>query len=430
MLLIKNGLLVDPKQDINEKMDILVENTKIIKLEKDIKATDKMEVIDAEGFIVAPGFIDIHVHLREPGQEYKETILTGCKAAVRGGFTGMACMPNTNPVIDNEAVVELIKARAEKYRLADVYPVACITKGQEGRELTEHGILKEAGAIAFSDDGVGVCSAGVMRRALDYARAFDALIMCHCEEASLSGDGVMNEGEMSTKLGLAGIPTIAEEVMTERDISIAEYTKGKLHICHVSTARSVDIIRAAKKRGVRVTAEVTPHHISLTDKEVWDYDTYTKVNPPLRTNKDIEALIEGLQDGTIDCIATDHAPHAIEEKEVEYDYAPFGMVGLETAIPIAFEKLIKTNKLDLKQLVKTLSTNPAEILGLDKGSLEIGKDADITIVDPNLTRKVDSNEFYSLGKNTPFNGLELTGWPIYTIKNGRIIMNQGVVIDD
>lgn len=428
MLLIKNGLVIDPSQDINETMDILVEDKKIKKLEKGIKATKEMQVIDADGLIVAPGFIDLHVHLREPGQEYKETILTGFMAAAKGGFTGMACMPNTSPVIDNEAVVELIKARANKYNLVDVYPVACITKGQEGKELTEYGILQEAGAIAFSDDGVGVCSAGVMRQALDYARAFDALIMCHCEEESLAGDGVMNEGVMSTKLGLAGIPNIAEEVMLERDISIAEYTKGKIHICHVSTARCVEIIRDAKRRGVRVTAEVTPHHISLTDDEVWDYDTYTKVNPPLRTSKDIDALIEGLQDGTIDCIATDHAPHAIEEKEVEYDYAPFGMVGLETAIAVAFEKLIKTNKLDLKKLIEVLSTNPAEILGIDKGNLKIGKDADITIIDPNLTQEVDNNKFYSLGKNTPFNKMELTGWPIYTIKEGSIIMNQGVVV--
>ncbi|SMB92586.1 dihydroorotase [Desulfonispora thiosulfatigenes DSM 11270] len=429
MLLIKNGLVIDPSQNINETLDILIENKKILKIEKNIKANKDMEVINANGMIVAPGFIDLHVHLREPGKEYKETILTGCQAAAKGGFTGIACMPNTSPVIDNESVVELIKARANKYNLVDVYPIASITKGQEGKELTEYGILKETGAIAFSDDGVGVSSSGVMRRALDYAKAFDALIMCHCEDESLAGDGVMHEGVMSTKLGLAGIPSIAEEIMLERDIALAEFTKGKIHICHVSTAKGVEIIRNAKNRGVRVTAEVTPHHISLTDEAVKDYDPNTKVNPPLRTKEDIDALIEGLIDGTIDCIATDHAPHSIEEKEVEYDYAPFGMVGLETAVPIAFEKLVKTNKLDYLQIVKVLSTSPAKILGLDKGSLREGTEADITIIDPNLTQKVDVNKFYTLGKNTPFNNLELTGWPVYTIKDGNIIMNQGVVVE-
>ncbi|NLT95793.1 MAG: dihydroorotase [Clostridia bacterium] len=428
MLLIKNGLVVDPSQNICEKVDILIKNGRVTELAENIEAHSDMQVLDLAEKVVAPGFIDMHVHLREPGFEHKETILTGCKAALRGGFTGIACMPNTRPVADNEGVIELILARARKYGLADVYPIASITKGQEGKELSEFAILKECGAIAFSDDGHTVRNTGVMRRALDYAKMLDALLISHCEDEDLVGSGVMHEGLVSTQLGLAGIPSQAEEIIIDRDIRLAELTKSRIHIAHVSTKEGVEIIRAAKKRGVKVTAEVTPHHFSLTHEAVKGYNTNTKVNPPLRTQEDVNALIYGLQDGTIDCIATDHAPHAREEKEVEYDYAPFGISGLETAVPLAWQNLYLAGHLSLMQLVNALSTAPAKILGIDRGTLKVGKVADITVIDPELTQVVDTGKFASLGKNSPFNGWKLTGWPIMTIKEGKILMKMGDLI--
>lgn len=426
MLLLKSGLLVDPSQNICEQMDILIENGKVVKLDKNISASPEMEIIDAKDKVVAPGFIDMHVHLREPGYEHKETIFTGCQAASRGGFTGIACMPNTQPVADNEGVIELILARAKRYDLVNVYPIACITKGQKGKELTEFAILKECGAVALSDDGFTVSNSSVMRRALDYAKMLDLLIITHCEDVDLGGSGVMHEGLVSTKLGLAGIPKEAEEIIIDRDIRLAELTNSRIHIAHVTTRGGVEIIRAAKKRGVKVTAEVTPHHFTLNHEAVTGYDTATKVNPPLRTKEDVEALIKGLQDGTIDCIATDHAPHAREEKEVEFVYAPFGITGLETAVPLAWQ-LYLAGYLDLLQLVNTLSTAPARILNIDRGSLQVGKIADITVIDSRLTKKVNPDNFYSLGKNTPYKGWELTGWPVMTIKDGKIIMKKGEV---
>lgn len=424
MLLLKNGLLVDPSQSICEKMDLLISNGKVMELAKEIQPGSNMEVINLENKVVAPGFIDIHVHLREPGFEHKETILTGCQAAVRGGFTGIACMPNTNPPADNEGVIELIIARAKKYGLADVYPIACITKGQEGKELTEFAFLKESGAIAFSDDGQTVKNSGVMRRALDYGKMLDALLISHCEDEDLVGSGVIHEGLVSTQLGLAGIPSQGEEIIIDRDIRLAELTQSKIHIAHVSTAGGVEIIRAAKKRGVRVTAEVTPHHFSLTHEAVKGYSTNTKVNPPLRTQEDVNALINGLKDGTIDCIATDHAPHAREEKEVEYDYAPFGISGLETAVPLSWQNLYLSGHLNLLELINALSTAPAKILGIDRGTLKVGKIADITVINPELTQTVDTTKFASLGKNSPFNGWKLTGWPVMTIKEGKILYSS------
>lgn len=429
MLLLKNGFLVDPSQGICEQTDVLVAENKVIELGQDIKPSSSTQVLDLANKIIAPGFIDMHVHLREPGYEHKETILTGCRAAASGGFTSIASMPNTNPVVDSEGTLELIAARAKRYGLTDVYPIACITKGQAGQELTEFGFLKECGAIALSDDGRTVKNAAVLRRALDYAKIFDLLIISHCEDDDLIGSGVMNEGFVSTQLGLAGIPKAAEEIIIERDIRLAELTKSRIHIAHVSTAGGVKIIDMAKKRGVKVTAEVTPHHFSLTEEAVktLKYNTGTKVNPPLRTEEDIQALINGLKDGTIDCIATDHAPHAREEKEVEYDYAPPGISGLETAVPLAWQNLYLSGKLNLTQLVRAFTINPAQILGLDRGTLQIGKTADITVIDPQLTRKVEPEKFYSLGKNTPFRGWELQGWPILTIKAGKIIMEKGEV---
>jgi len=427
MLLLKNGLVVDPSQDICEKMDILINGNKIAELAKVIESTSEMEIIDVSNKVIAPGLIDMHVHLREPGGEHKETILTGCQAAARGGFTSIACMPNTQPVADNEGVIELILARAKKYDLVNVYPIACITKGQEGKELTEFAILKECGAVALSEDGYTVKNSGVMRRAMDYAKMLDLLLISHCEDEELAGTGVMHEGIVSTQLGLAGIPHAAEEIIIDRDIRLAELTKCRVHIAHVSTQGGVELIRAAKKRGVKVTAEVTPHHFSLTHEAVRGYHTDTKVNPPLRTSDDVTALINGLQDGTIDCIVTDHAPHAREEKEVEFDYAPFGISGLETALPLAWQNLYLPGHLTMPELVKVFSTTPAKILGIDRGSLQIGKTADITVIDPELTRKVKRETFYSLGKNSPFQDWELTGWPILTIKAGEIIMEMGEV---
>lgn len=427
MLLIKNGLVVDPTTNICQKMDLLIEEGKIKELAEEIEAEKGETIIDASNKIVAPGFIDMHVHLREPGQEYKETILTGCQAAAKGGFTSIACMPNTDPVVDTESAVEMIKWRAQKYNLVDVYPIASITKGQKGKELSEYGILKRFGAVAFSDDGKTVKDTGVMRRAFDYAKAFGALIITHCEDSDLAGAGVMHEGEVSTYLGLPGIPSAAEEIIITREIALAELTGGNLHICHISTKKGVELIREAKKRGIKVTAEATPHHFILDHTAVKGYDPNTKVNPPLRTKEDIEEIIKGLKDGTLDCIVTDHAPHALYEKEVEFISAPFGISGLETAVPLAWNFLYQTKKLTLVELVKCFSTNPARILGLDRGSLQKGKIADITIIDPQLTRTVNKEKFYSLGKNTPFDGWELKGWPIYTIKNGEIIMDNGIV---
>lgn len=427
MLLLKHGLVVDPSQGISEKMDLLIKGDKIERVGKNIEATDEMKTIDLAGKVIAPGFIDIHVHLREPGFEHKETILTGSMAAVRGGFTGIACMPNTNPVIDNEGNIELIKARANGYALTNIYPIASVTKGQRGQEITEYGILKEVGAVALSDDGHNVESAQVMRKALDYAKIFDLLIICHCEDQSLSGSGVMHEGFVSTKLGLAGIPAVAEEIVIDRDIRLAELTKGKIHIAHVSTKEGVEIIRKAKAKGIKVTAEAAPHHFVLTHEAVQSYDTNTKVYPPLREEKDVEAIIKGLADGTIDVIATDHAPHAREEKEVEYELAPPGISGLETAVPLAWHHLYLPGHLSLQEMVACFSTKPAQILGIDRGSLQEGKIADITVIDPEKIEKVDPQSFYSLGHNTPFKGWELQGWPVMTIKDGQIKMENGKI---
>ncbi|MGI6225852.1 MAG: dihydroorotase [Peptococcales bacterium] len=421
MLLFKNGFVVDPSQNICEQRDVLIKDGHVVELAPNIDINDSLEVIDVREKIVIPGLIDMHVHFREPGFEHKETILTGCQAAVRGGFTGVACMPNTKPTADNEGVIELILARAKKYDLVDVYPIACITKGQEGNELVEFAILKECGAVAFSDDGFTVKNSAVMRRAMDYAKMMDLLLISHCEDEDLVGLGVMHEGLVSTQLGLAGIPPEAEEIIIDRDIRLAELTKSRIHIAHVSTKGGVEIIRRAKNKGIKVTAEVTPHHFSLTHEAVRGYDTNTKVNPPLRTDEDVEALINGLKDGTIDCIATDHAPHAREEKEVEYDYAPFGISGLEIALPLSWQNLYLAGYLTLSELIRALSTRPSEILGLDKGSIKPGKVADITIIDPQLKQKVDPSRFASLGKNTPFTGWELTGWPVMTLKAGKIV---------
>lgn len=426
-LLIKGGTVVDPVAGQIAKKDILVADGKISMIGANLSANGA-EVLDVSGKLVTPGLIDMHVHLREPGCEAKETILTGTRAAARGGFTAVACMPNTSPVADNAALISYIKNIAAVKGAVNVFPIGAITRGSKGEELAEMGDMKEAGAVAFSDDGMPVMNAGLMRRAMQYARMLGITIISHSEDKHLSACGSMHEGVMSTMLGLKGIPASAEEVMVARDILLAEETGCRVHIAHVSTAGSVRLVREAKTRGVRVTAEATPHHFTLTDEAVMDYDTSTKVNPPLRTAADVAAVKEGLADGTIDVIATDHAPHTIEEKDVEYDKAPFGLVGLETAVGLVWTELVAAGVLTPLQAIVKMTLNPAGVLGIPKGTLETGADADITIIDPEWTETVDANLFESKGRNTPFNGRLLKGLPVATIVGGRIVMRGREVV--
>lgn len=427
-LLIKGGSLVDPEKHTVTQLDILVKDSLIAAMEENLTVEDAV-VIDAKGKLVCPGLIDMHVHLREPGYEAKETIATGTAAAARGGFTAVACMPNTNPVNDNKAVVRFIYDRAAAVGSCKVYPIAAITKGSKGKEITEMADLKAAGAVALSDDGQPVADAGVMRRAMQYAAMLDLPVISHCEDKSLVLDGVMHEGYVSTIKGLPGIPAAAEEIMVARDIILAESTGCHLHIAHVSTAGSVELVRQAKKRGINVTCEVTPHHFTLTDRAVGDYNTATKVNPPLRTDRDIAAIKQGLADGTIDVIATDHAPHTAEEKGVEYQYAPFGIVGLETAVGLVFTELVSPGVLTVTQAIEKMSLNPAKILGISGGLLAVGMPADITVIDIDATEKVDPAEFVSKGRNTPFSGMQLKGLPVMTIVNGEVVMKDRRLIN-
>lgn len=418
-ILIKNGHIVDPANKVDEKLDVLVSDGRVSRLGKpgSLPANGN-QVIDAAGQFVVPGLIDMHVHLREPGFEYKETIATGTAAAKAGGFTSVCCMPNTNPVNDNRSVTEFILAQARNAS-AQVFPIGAVTKGSKGEELAEMGELHAAGCVAISDDGKPVMNASIMRRAMEYSRIFDMLIISHCEDSTLSFKGVMNEGIVSTELGLRGIPRAAEDVMTARDISLAELTGGRLHIAHVSTAGSVRLIRDAKSRGVKVTAETCPHYFSLTEEAVRGYNTLAKMNPPLRTVDDVAAVKQGLKDGTIDVIATDHAPHAMDEKSGEFDYAPFGIVGLETALGLAL-KLVQEGAFSLAEAIRKLSLNPALILKLDKGTLSLGADADMTMIDSNVDWTVDASQFKSRSKNTPFDGWKLRGKAVRTIVGGRI----------
>jgi dihydroorotase len=418
-IVIKNGHIIDPANKVDENLDVLITDGKIAKLGKPGSITAAgAQVIDAAGKLVVPGLIDMHVHLREPGFEYKETIETGTAAAKEGGFTSVCCMPNTNPINDNRSVTEFILSQARS-AAAQVYPIGAITKGSKGEELSEMAELFAAGCPAVSDDGRPVMNAGMMRRAMEYSKIFDLLVISHCEDTSLSANGVMNEGIISTELGLRGIPRAAEEVMTGRDIALAEVTGCRLHIAHVSTAGSVRMIRDAKSRGVKVTAETCPHYFSLTEEAVRGYDTMAKMNPPLRTADDVAAIKQGLKDGTIDVIATDHAPHAMDEKSGEFDYAPFGIVGLETALGLTL-KLVDEKILSLSEAVRKLTMNPASIMKLNKGTLAVGADADITIIDPNADWTVDAAQFKSKSKNTPFNGWKLKGKAVQTIVGGNI----------
>ncbi|MBI5741346.1 MAG: dihydroorotase [Nitrospirae bacterium] len=436
-ILIKNGRIIDPSQDIDGKGEILIEDGKIMEVRR-LKAEGKrlkakngkknselrtpdseLRIIDASGCIVIPGLVDMHTHLREPGYEYKETIATGTKAAVRGGFTSVCCMPNTNPVNDTISVTAFIIDKAKKEGSCAVYPIGAITKTQRNEELAELDALKRSGCVAFSDDGKPVTNSLIMRRALEYSKIFDVPIISHCEDMYLSEGGVMNEGFISTILGLKGIPKAAEEIMVARDLALCELTGGKLHIAHVSTEGSVGLIREAKARGIRVTAETCPHYFTLTDEALKSYDTNLKVNPPVRTERDVEAIKRGLNDNTIDAIATDHAPHHADDKTKEFDAAAFGISGLETAFPLSL-KLVEQKVLSLKQLIHKMTVTPANIMGILKGSLSVGSDADIAIIDPEKSLEVDSSTFLSKGKNTPFHGWVLKGFVEKTIAAGKI----------
>ena len=421
-LILRRGRVIDPSQGIDDKLDLLIEDQKVVALERDLSASDAQE-IDCSGLIVAPGFIDMHVHLREPGEEWKETIKTGTLAAVAGGFTAVACMPNTKPPNDNAEVTRFILERARKLAHCRVYPVACITKGQKGLELTEFADLKEAGAVALSDDGRPVPEAAVMRLALEYAKNFDLPLISHAEELSLSQGGHVNEGLASARLGLRGIPAQGEAVAIFREVVLAELTQSPIHIAHVSTKWGVEIIRLAKEKGLQVTAETAPHYFSLTEEATFDYETNAKVNPPLRSEEDRRAIEEALREGVLDAIATDHAPHSELEKLCEFERAAFGLIGLETALPLTL-RLVEHGILDLPQMVRLLSTNPARILKVPGGSLRPGSPADVTIFDPERRWVVLPENLHSKGKNSPFLGQEMKGQAVCTIVGGEIAFSR------
>ncbi len=423
-VLIKNGRVIDPANDFDDIADLLIIDGEIHKIGSNITYT-AAEIINADGMVVAPGFIDIHTHLREPGFTGKETIETGCRAAVRGGYTTIAAMPNTSPVADNGTVLSFIKKKASAVNLCKVYPVAAITKGQEGKELAPMNELAGAGAVAFSDDGRPVEKASVMRLAAEYARLTNLPLISHCEDMSLAERGVMNEGEMSTRLGLKGIPAAAEEIMIAREIVLAKDTGTHFHIAHISTAGAVELIRSAKKAGIKITAEATPHHFSLTDTMLADFDPVYKVNPPLRRKEDVAAIIEGLKDGTIDAIATDHAPHIPDEKAFEFDIAPNGIAGLETALSVGLTYLCQPGHLSINQLLFLMSTGPGKVLSLPGGNLCVGKSADITIFDPEAKWVVNETNLATKAKRSPYHGQELAGIIKYVFVEGRLV-HKGV----
>lgn len=415
------GRVIDPSQELDTASDLLVVDGKVAEIGNNLTAPDEAEVIDVSGLIVAPGLIDVHVHFREPGMEEAETVATGARAAVAGGFTGVCVMPNTDPVTDNQAAVGFIVKQGGDANAARVYPIAAITLQQLGERLSEFGELVAAGAVAVSDDGHPVVSSHMMRTALEYAQTFGIPIVDHCEDPSLAAGGVMHEGLVSSRLGLKGIPSAAEEIMVARDALLAELTEGRVHICHVSTEGSVEIIRQAKSRGARITAEATPHHFTLTDMACEQYDTNTKMNPPLREDHDVAAVIEGLKDGTLDVIATDHAPHHYEAKERDFDDAPFGVVGLETALGVGISELVDTKQLSLYDLIHCMSTKPARIFNLPGGGLSGGSPADLVVFDPTRLWIVDEAKFLSKSRNTPFSGRELSGAVVRTVVAGMTV---------
>ncbi|WP_457576221.1 dihydroorotase [Desulfomarina sp.] len=417
VIILRNGRVLDPGVSLDAVKDIWIRDGMIVNPGNGFPET--AEIVDVSGCWVVPGLIDMHVHLRDPGEEYKETIESGCRAAAAGGFTGVACMPNTNPVNDNGSVTCYIREEAQKAGFAHVYPVGAISRGSRGDELAEYGEMKEAGAVAFTDDGLPVHDSQLMRRAMEYSLSHDSLIMSHAEEKSLSRGGCMNEGETATRLGLQGIPNAAESIMVYRDIVLAELTGARVHISHVSTAESIELIRRGKARGVRVTAESAPHYFMLTEEAVTGYDTHAKMNPPLRSRKDLEAVRHALADGTLDAIATDHAPHSVLEKDVEFNYAANGIVGLETALSLGLA-LVREEVITPLRLFELMSTNPAGILAVPGGSLTVGSPADITVIDPDKKFVFDAQKSFSKSANSPFSGWELQGRAVLTLLGGRV----------
>ncbi len=419
-ILLKDGRLIDPAAGRDETTDLLITDGKIERIGENLRAPSA-QTIELRGKVVTPGLMDMHVHLREPGFEYKETIQTGCAAAAAGGFTGVCCMPNTQPPIDDEAVVRLVQAKAKLALngIVDVYPAGTVTLGRKGEQLAPMAELAGAGAVAFTDDGSAVHDTEIMRRALEYAAMYQRPVIQHAQDPALTRGGAMNEGSVATALGLAGMPDIAEDVMIARDLQLVKYTGGRYHVAHISTAGAVQLVREAKAHGLNVTCEVTPHHFTLTEDSVRSYDTNTKMNPPLRSANDVEAVKTGLQDGTIDAIASDHAPHSFDEKQVEYQAAPFGIVGLETTLALALAALVQKNILTLPQLIAKLSTNPRRILRLPDIRIAPGEMANLTVIDPSAEWVVDPSALRSLSKNTPFGGRRLKGKAIGIINNGQ-----------
>ena len=423
-LLLKNGRVVDPANGRDGAFDLLIENGKVARVGRDLPAEGAEVVEIAKGHIVAPGLIDIHVHLREPGQEHKETIATGTASAVAGGFTAVACMPNTDPVNDHAGITQFILKKAAEANLARVYPIGAVSLGSKGERLAELGEQKAAGCVAFSDDGRPVLTALLMRRALEYAGMLGLPIIDHCEDPSLKGEGVAHEGFQASTLGLRGIPGVAESLMVERDVSLAELTGAPVHIAHMSARQSIRAVRAGKERGIRVTCEVAPHHFILTDDALASpvqYDTNVKMNPPLREAADRDAMLQGIIDGTVDVIATDHAPHHIDEKLVEFDRAPFGIVGLETAVPLVFDRLVHAGHISIGRMIDLLSVNPARVMNLPGGSLAEGQPADVTVLAPDMAVTVRAADLKSKSKNTPFDGWQLRGGVVATIVGGRVV---------
>ena len=426
-VLLKGGRIVDPSQDHDAVADLLIENGKIASIGANIAGPDGADTIDVSGKVVAPGLVDVHVHFREPGKEDAETVATGARSAAAGGFTSVCAMPNTDPVTDNQAAVGFVVKQANAARGARVFPYGAVSIGQQGEQLAEFAKLIEAGAVALSDDGRPVVSSHLMRTALEYAQTFGVPVADHCEEPALATRGSMHEGVVSTRLGLKGIPAAAEEIMVARDVVLSDLTSGHVHLCHMSTRGSVDIIRRAKDNGLKVTAEVTPHHLTLTHEECEGYNTNAKMNPPLREAADVAAVREGLKDGTLDMIATDHAPHHYEAKERDFDDAPFGIIGLETALALCLTDLVEKGLLTLAELIRRMSTDPARLFHLEGGTLARGKPADIVVFDPSATWTVDPARFLSKSRNTPYAGRELMGRVERTMVGGKTVFGEGAV---